>query len=158
MYPGTYSPGAVPSPEGVVGMAVVPLLVRGPGPTGPRVWSGLQDNGQALADTDAQGRQSPTSAASTQFVGEGTDDACSGCNQGVADGDGSAVGVDDFGGQLFPAAYAGQGLGGEGFDAVDGGKVGRSALSTFPCHHHRTDRSAAGPVRVAQRDPAPGHA
>src|SRR5699024_6296884 len=85
--------------------------------------------------------QSPTSAASTQFGGEGTDDAWSGCTQGVADGDGSAVGVDDFGVQLFPAAYAGQGLGREGLVEFDDGKVGPADPGPFQGDLGGTDRT-----------------
>jgi len=52
--------------------------------------SGFKDHGQTLADADADRGETKPAATASQLMGEGTDDACSGASDRMADRDRSA--------------------------------------------------------------------
>jgi hypothetical protein len=83
----------------------------------------LDDDCYALADTDAHGRHSVAAAGATQVVDEGGEDAGARAAEGVADGDGATLRVDDRAVEVGPLGEAGQALGGEGLVELDGGEV-----------------------------------
>src|SRR5262245_6162180 len=73
----------------------------------------LDDEGGALAHADAHRRHPPAPAPPPQLVDQRGEDAGAGRPDGMAEGDGAAVGVDDGAVELGPAGEARQRLGGE---------------------------------------------
>ena len=82
----------------------------------------LQDDGEALADADADRGHAPALPRLAQPLGQGADDAGARGAERVADGDGAALGIDELavGEPLVePGVDAGQRLDGEGLVELD---------------------------------------
>src|ERR671925_1430661 len=80
---------------------------------------GLEHDGEALADADADRGEPPAAAATAQLTRERAEDAHARGAEGMADRDRAAVDVDDRGIKVRPLAQTGQRLDGERFIQLD---------------------------------------
>src|SRR5262249_36124965 len=85
--------------------------------------SAFEDEGEPLADADAEGGDGGAGAVAGELVGDGACEAGAGGAEGVAEGDGAAVGVEDGGVEVGPFGDAAEDLGGEGLVQFEDGQV-----------------------------------
>ena len=88
----------------------------------------LDDDGDALADADAHGRQPVATPRPGQVVHQRGDDPGAGTAERVPDGDGPAERVHQRRVQIGPLGQAGQRLGGERLVQLDGGQANATVI------------------------------
>src|SRR5918999_5402869 len=106
----------------------------------------LEDDGEALADADADRGDSPALAGLLQGPGEGAEDPGPGRAERVPDRDGAAGAVDDLRVDV-PGVDAGQRLGGEGLVQLDRADVAPPDAGPLEREVGRLDRREAEVLR-----------
>src|SRR5665647_1201637 len=113
----------------------------------------LEDHGEALTDTDADGRYAVSDSLGFHATGQGGDQAAPRRAEGVAYGDCAAVRVDDLGID-GPLAEAGQALGSEGLVELDDADLVPADAGLGKRPVSRFDRRDAEQLRLHCRDAA----
>src|SRR6266545_6407762 len=118
----------------------------------------LEDEGEALADADAEGGDADAAALAGELVGDGAGEPGTGRPQRMPQGDGAALRVEDRRVELGPLGHAAEDLRGERLVEFEGGKVGEGLAGLGQCAGDGLDGGEAEVVRVEGGDAGGGDA
>lgn len=117
----------------------------------------FEDEGEALAHADAEGGNSNSGALAGELVGNGSGEPGTGGAEGVAEGDGAALRVEDRGVELGPLGEAAEYLRGEGLVELQYRQVVKSLARLGQSAVHGLDGGESEVLRVGRGHARRGH-